>query len=52
MQICPNCGSGEVTIIAALLGRLVIEKILDHLGLGPQPRPKGRAGEAGQGFAG
>jgi hypothetical protein len=31
--------------------RPVIEKILTHLGLDPQPPPKGRAFEAGQDFA-
>ncbi|WP_367180921.1 hypothetical protein [uncultured Piscinibacter sp.] len=33
------------TAIAALLERPVIEKILSHLGLNPQPPPKGRARE-------
>jgi hypothetical protein len=28
MQRCPNCGAGELKIIAAILGRPVIEKIL------------------------
>jgi hypothetical protein len=51
MQHCPNCGGGELEIIAAILERPVIEKILTHLGLDPQPPPKGRAGEAGQDFA-
>ena len=50
MQHCPNCGSGELKIIAAILERPVIEKILTHLGLDPQPPPRGRAREAGQGF--
>ena len=36
-QRCPNCGSGEMKIIAAILERPVIEKILSHLGLAPQP---------------
>ena len=35
--------------IAAILA--VIEKILAHLGLDPQPPPKGRAREAGLHFA-
>ena len=48
MQHCPNCGGGELKIIAAILERPVIEKILTHLGLEPQPPPKGRAREAGQ----
>ena len=50
MQHCPNCGGGELKIIAAILERPVIEKILSHLGLDPQPPPKGRAREAGQDF--
>ena len=48
MQHCPNCGAGELKIIAAILERQVIEKILTHLGLDPQPPPRGRAREAGQ----
>ena len=48
MQHCPTCGAGELKIIAALLERPVIEKILSHLGLDPQPPPRGRAREAGQ----
>ena len=36
-QRCPNCGGGELKIIAAILERPVIEKILSHLGLDPQP---------------
>ncbi|NDY93968.1 transposase [Ideonella livida] len=51
MQHCPNCGAGELKIIAAILERPEIEKILTHLGLDPQPRPRGRAREAGQDFA-
>jgi hypothetical protein len=47
----PNCGGGELRIIAAILERPVIEKILTHLGLDPQPPPKGRAREAAQDFA-
>jgi hypothetical protein len=41
---------GEPKIIAAILKRPVIERILTHLGLDPQPPPKGRAREAGQDF--
>jgi hypothetical protein len=48
MQHCPNCGGGELKIFAAILERAVIEKILTHLGLDPQPPPRGRAREAGQ----
>ncbi len=51
MQHCPNCGAGEIKIIAAILERPVIEKILTHLGLDPQPPPKGRAREAGHDVA-
>jgi hypothetical protein len=47
MQHCPNCGGGELTIIAAILERPVVEKILTHLGRDPQPPPRGRAREAG-----
>jgi hypothetical protein len=32
MQHCPNCGAGELKIIAAILERPVIERILTHLG--------------------
>jgi hypothetical protein len=48
MQRCPNCGAGELKIIAAILERPVIEKILTHLCLDPQPPPRGRAREIGQ----
>jgi hypothetical protein len=41
MEHCPNCGGGELKIIAAILERPVIEKILSHLGLDPQPPPRG-----------
>ena len=37
---CPICGSGQFKIIAAILDRAVIEKILRHLGLDPQPPPR------------
>ena len=33
VQRCPRCGGGQVKIIAAILGRAAIEKILTHLGL-------------------
>ena len=46
-----NWGAGELKIIAAILERPVIEKILAHLGLDPQPPPKGRVREAGLHFA-
>ena len=51
MQHCPNCGAGELKIVAAILERPVIEKILSYLGLDPQPPPKGRVREAGLHFA-
>ncbi len=47
MQHCPNCGAGELKIIAGI-ERPVIEKILTHLGLDPQPPPRGRACEIGK----
>jgi hypothetical protein len=46
MQHCPHCGGGELKIIAAILERPVIERILTHLGVDPQPPPRGRAREA------
>jgi hypothetical protein len=51
MQHCPNCGAGELEIIAAILERPVIEKILGHLGLDTQPPPRGRAREVGPAWA-
>jgi hypothetical protein len=51
MQHCPNCAAGELKIIAAILERQVIEKILTHLGLDAQPTPRGRARQAGHDFA-
>ena len=50
MEYRPNCGGGVLKIIAAILDRPVIAKILIHLGLGPQPPSKGGAREAGQRF--
>ncbi len=41
----------EFKIIAAILARPVIERALTHLGLEPQPPPRGRAREAGHDFA-
>jgi hypothetical protein len=35
MHTCPNCGGGELKIIAAILERPVIAKILTHLGRSP-----------------
>ena len=51
VERCPNCGGGELKIIAAILERPVIEKILTHLGLDPQPPPRGRMREAGPAWA-
>ena len=51
MQRCPRCGGGQVKIIAAILERAVIGKILTHLGLDPQPPPRSKAREAGLEFA-
>ena len=51
MERRPNCGAGELKSIAAILERPVIEKILTHLGLDPQPPPKGRARGPEQDFA-
>ena len=48
MQHGPNCGAGELKIIAAILERPVIEKNLGHLGLDPQPPPQGRVRETGE----
>jgi len=51
MRRCPSCGARELEIIAAILERAVIRKILTHLGLDPQPPPRARAREAGHAFA-
>lgn len=51
MPRCPNGGGGELKIIAAILERPVIEKILSHLGLYPLPPPGGCTRQAGQDFA-
>ena len=51
MQHYPNCGAGELKIIAAILDRAVIQKLPARLGLDAQRPPKGRAHEAGQDFA-
>lgn len=48
MQDCPNRGAAELKISAAILERPVIHKILVHLGLDPQPPPKGQARAPGQ----
>ena len=42
MQRCPNCG-GELKVIAAILDRAVIERILDHLGLPARAPPRAPA---------
>ncbi len=51
LRRCPSCGAGELKIIAAILQRAAIEKILAHLGWDPRPPPRGRASEAGHAFA-
>ena len=51
MQRCPRCGGGQVKIIAAILERAAIGKILTHLGLEPQPPPRSKAREVGLEFA-
>jgi hypothetical protein len=51
LQHCPRCGGVQVKIVAAILERAAIEKILTHLGLDPQPPPRGKAREAGHEFA-
>ena len=50
IQHCPNCG-GELKVIAVILERPVVEKILTYLCMDPQPPPRGRARKAGQDFA-
>jgi hypothetical protein len=47
LRRCPRCGAGQVRIIAAILRRAVIRKILTHLGLDPQPPPRSKVREAG-----
>jgi hypothetical protein len=39
---CPHC-EGDLRIVAAILQRQAIEKILNHLGLDPQPPPRAPA---------
>ena len=46
MQRCPRCCAGEPKIIAAILERAAIGKILTQLGLDPQPPPRSKAREA------
>ena len=42
MKHCPNCGKGQLRVIAVVLDRATIRRILEHLGLQPQPPPRGR----------
>ena len=42
LEHCPNCG-GQLKIIAAILERPVIEKILTHLGLPARAPPRAPA---------
>jgi hypothetical protein len=51
LQGCPSCRGGQVKIIAAILERAAIGKILTHLGLEQQQQPRSKAGEAGLEFA-
>jgi hypothetical protein len=44
MEHCPHCG-GSMRVIAAIVERAQIQKILNHLGLDPQPPPRGAAQE-------
>jgi hypothetical protein len=46
LQHDPNSGRGQFKIIAAIVERAGIEKILNHLGLDAQPPPRER-GEVG-----
>ena len=39
LKICPCCGKGEMKVVAAILKREVVTKILGHLGL-PSEAPK------------
>ncbi|MGB7181222.1 MAG: hypothetical protein WBD51_04750, partial [Burkholderiaceae bacterium] len=43
MSHCPNFGQGQLKILAPILERAAIEKILTHLGIDPQPPPRGQA---------
>jgi hypothetical protein len=47
-----DTGGGELKIIAAILERPVIEKVLTHLGLDPQPPPRALAREPARHQAG
>ena len=42
LEHCPNCG-GTLTVIAAILERSAIEKILTHVGLDARPPPRSPA---------
>jgi hypothetical protein len=42
LEHCRHCG-GKVRVIAAILERAQIQRILNHLGLDPQPPPRGAA---------
>jgi len=48
LQRCPSCSAGELKIIAAILQRAPIGKILSHpLGVGSPAAARARASEAG-----
>ncbi len=40
MHHCPNGGTGQLKVVATMVERAVIEKLLRHLGLDPQPPPR------------
>jgi len=46
LEHCPNCGGGELKLIAAILEWPVIKEILTHLGPDTQPPPNARPREA------
>jgi hypothetical protein len=48
MQHCPNCDAVELNVIAAILERPVIDKILTHPGLESQPPPRAPARGTGR----
>jgi hypothetical protein len=48
LRRCPSCGARELKIIAAILQRAAIGKILTHLGLDPWQSPRGPAASLGR----
>ena len=47
LRRCPSCGARELKLIAAILQRAAIGRILTQLGLDPRPPFRGRESEAG-----